>query len=225
MADEFCIQNPAWNKTLQFSLPLMKRSHLTLRHQHSGASETTYFAPNIEFFFSVCSFAVILVPYSIYSLVHYLQCIFNIYLFQPNACFFSPRTKWTQPMSKKHCQPRWHAAFIISKLNVPSLQNSPQGCKTNVSVCKLWSLTSLKRQMLHKHANWIFGRWISVIRLGWKLSAFYIWWGLLNFIHPKRTVLQLSVLDISSKHGCLGVWYHLYAWSTWHEGMHMRCVV
>lgn len=143
MSDEFCIQHPTWNKTVQFSLPLVKRSHLPLRHQHSGASETTYFALNIEF-----SLFCLQLNSRFSTLQHIFVSsllIFNIYLFQPNTCFFPPKDKMNVTNVNKHCQPHWNMAFIISKLNVPSLQNSHRGCKTNVSVCKLWSLTSSKK--------------------------------------------------------------------------------
>lgn len=113
---------------------------------------------------------------------------------------FFPKDKMNVTNVNKHCQPRWNVAFIISKLNVLSLQNSHWGCKTNVSVCKLWPSTSSKRQMLHKHAKWIFGWWISVIRLGCKRSVFWHPMRPVEVIHPQITVLQLSVLDISRKH-------------------------
>lgn len=124
----------------------------------------------------------------------------------------------------KRCQPRWNVAFIISKLNVPSLQNSHRGCKTNVSVCKLWSLASSKRQMWHKHANWIFFWWIGVIRRGWKLAVSWHSRGACWILFTEKWLHCSCQCWISRANiRCLGVWCHFYAWSTWREGMHMRC--
>lgn len=126
----------------------------------------------------------------------------------------------------KHCQPRWNVAFIISKLNVPSLQNSHRGFKTNVSVCNLWSLASSKRQMLHKHANWIFFWWIGVIRLGWKLAVFWHSMGPVEFYSLKnnctaavsaRYLMQtyvVSEFDIISMHDRHDM---RYAYAMWHS--------
>lgn len=118
----------------------------------------------------------------------------------------------------KHCQPRWNVAFIISKLNVPSLQNSHRGCKTNVSVCKLWSLASSKRQMLHKHGSWIFFWWIGVIRLGWKLAVFWHSMGPVEFYSLRNNgAAAVSAGYLMQTYVVSEFWYHFYAWSTWHE--------
>lgn len=121
--------HPAWEKTVQFSLPP------TLRHHHSNNLFCSkYRIP--PFFF---------LPWQqstshTYSLVHYLHCTFNIYSFQPNACCPPPRTKRTQPMSTNGANPS--EALPSSPPNVPSkLRYSCRGYKIGL-------------EMLRKHTHW-----------------------------------------------------------------------
>lgn len=116
--------HPAWDKTVQFSLPL------TLRHRHSNNLFCSKYRIS-PFFFT-------LAPWQqstshTYSLVHYLHCTFNIFLFQPNACC-PPQDKMNTTNVNK-----WLPKRSLPKRNVPSkLGNSRRGCEIGL-------------EMLYKH--------------------------------------------------------------------------
>lgn len=92
----FCIQYPSWNKS-----PIQPPSGEKITSPPPTSAfrcvRSNLFGSKYRILFFVCSLTVVLVRYSTYSLVHYLQHVLNIYLFQPNACSLPPprKDKWT----------------------------------------------------------------------------------------------------------------------------------